>query len=240
MPGYIDLHCHYLPSIDDGVRTLEEGVELCRGLRRIGFDQVVATPHMRTVMFENDRPGIEAKFEEFRSNTSQMTDLPELSLASEHFFDDVFFARFRNRGVLPYPGGRALLVELPPDAMPLGLSERCFEMSVRRVRPVLAHPERYATFFRESYRLDPLLDQGVLPLLDVMSLVGHYGKAPQRAAERMLDEGVYFAACTDCHRPSDVDVAERAIERLRALVGAEETEELLRENPGRVLSGRIA
>ena len=58
--GYVDLHCHYLPGIDDGVRTFEEGVALCRGLRDIGYRRVVATPHIRTAMFPNTKAGLRA------------------------------------------------------------------------------------------------------------------------------------------------------------------------------------
>jgi protein-tyrosine phosphatase len=72
-----------------------------------------------------------------------------------------------------------------------------------------------------------------------MSLVGRYGRASQRAAERMLDEGVYYAACSDAHRPTDVEHVEDAIGRLIDLVGEEEAEELLSENPRRILSGNV-
>ena len=58
-------------------------------------------------------------------------------------------------------------------------------------------------------------------------------------AERMLDEGVYYAACSDTHRPEDVPRVGEAIERLKDLVGEEETEELLSENPRRVLAGEV-
>jgi protein-tyrosine phosphatase len=239
MKGYVDLHCHYLPGIDDGVRTMEEGVELCLGLARLGYAKVVATPHMRTALFENSRSDIERTFQQFQSDASEIEDLPELDFASEHYLDDVFWARFEARLIAPYPGGHAALVELPPESFPLGIERRFFAMNVRRVRPVLAHPERYAPLFRASDAIDPLLDVGVLPLLDLMSLVGRYGRAPARAAERMLEEGVYFGACSDAHRPSDVALVGEALLRLRALVGEDEADELLRDNPRRILDGRF-
>jgi protein-tyrosine phosphatase len=130
-------------------------------------------------------------------------------------------------------------VELHYELWPLRLEARFFDMQVRGVRPVLAHPERYAALFRNTDPLDPLLEVGTVALLDLMSLVGRYGRASQRAAERMLEEGVYYAACTDTHRPGDVELVARAIERLAVLVGPDESRELLGENPARVLSGRV-
>lgn len=237
MKGYIDLHSHYLPAIDDGVRSLEEGVRLCTNLAAIGYDRVVATPHMRTAMFPNHRDGLERAFQEYAEVTRDVPDMPELGLASEHFFDDVFWERFLSDEILPYPGGHAVLVEFPTERLPMRIDDCFFEMNIQGLRPVIAHPERYRPLFRATDAIGGLLRGGALPLLDVMSLVGKYGRRPQRAAERMLGEGVYFAACSDAHRPDDVEIVDRAIQRLQKLVGREHAFALLSENPRRILDG---
>ncbi|MFT5357290.1 MAG: protein-tyrosine phosphatase [Polyangiales bacterium] len=235
--GFVDLHSHYVPAVDDGVNTLEEGVALCEGLRDAGFSMVVATPHIRSVMFPNERAGLEKAHADFCTATAERSGMPVLGLGAEHFFDDVVFGLFRDGNALPYPGGHAALVELPPEAIPRGL-ERCFfDMKVRGMQPVLAHPERYRPLFKRTDPLDALVDAGALPLLDIMSLVGRYGRRPKGAAERMLKEDVYYAACSDAHRPSDVALVRQAIKRLGELVGDERTQELLAQNPRKILDG---
>lgn len=42
----IDIHCHILPDVDDGVRTMEEAVERIRGEVSGGTRAFVATPHV--------------------------------------------------------------------------------------------------------------------------------------------------------------------------------------------------
>jgi protein-tyrosine phosphatase len=237
--GYVDLHCHYLPAIDDGVRTLEEGRALLGGLGKLGYRKVIATPHIRTAMFDNRKPGLERAFRELNAELANERELPETGLGAEHYCDDVFWQLFLDGESVPYPGGKAALVELHYEIWPTRIEERFFEMQVRGVRPVLAHPERYAALFRKTDPLDPLIEVGTVALLDLMSLVGRYGRASQRAAERMLDEGVYYAACSDAHRPSDVEHVAEAIERLARLVGDDEVEELLGENPRRILAGEV-
>ena len=239
MSGFVDLHCHYLPGIDDGVRTMDEGLAVLSGLARLGYSTVVATPHIRTAMFDNRRPGLERAYRELCDIAAGIGGLPETGLGAEHYCDDVFWQLFLSGEIQPYPGDKAALVELHYEVWPVRLEERFFEMQVRGVRPVLAHPERYAALFDETDPLDPMLAVGTVALLDLMSLVGRYGRASRRAAERMLDEGVYYAACTDAHRPSDVALVGEAIARLRELVGDEETEELLSENPRRILTGDV-
>ncbi len=236
MSGYVDLHCHYLPGVDDGVRTLEDARSLLEGLAALGFSEVVATPHIRTAMFENRGPRLE---ERFRSLVSSLepAQLPRLSLAAEHFCDDVFFDLFRRGETLAYRGGRAILVEFHYDAWPRRIEEQFFTLQVKGLRPLLAHPERYRGLFHDTAALDPLLDAGVMTLLDTMSLVGKYGRHAQRAAERMLDEGVYDAACSDAHRPEDLELLGRGLERLVALVGGEEATALLSERARGIVEG---
>lgn len=237
--GYVDLHCHYLPGIDDGVRTMDEGLAVLRGLCALGFETVIATPHIRTAMFDNRKPGLERAHAELVAIAGGLPGVPALGLAAEHYLDDVFWELFTSGAALPYPGGKAALVEFHYEVWPRRVADRFFEMQLRGVRPVLAHPERYHALFDETDPVDPLLEVGTCALLDLMSLVGRYGRRSQRAAERMLDEGVYYAACTDSHRPSDVELVGRAIERLRVLAGDAEAEALLAENPRRILAGTV-
>lgn len=237
--GYVDLHCHYIPGVDDGVRTLDESIALCTGMARIGYEQMIATPHIRTAMFDNRKAGLTAAFDKLQHDLAQVPGMPRLGLASEHFCDDVFFHLFETGEAMPYPGGHAALVEMPNDHLPLNVEQRLFQMSVRGVRPVLAHPERYTPLFKSTDAIERMLQMGVLAQLDVMALVGKYGKAPKKSAERMLKERVYFIASSDSHRPSDVELTQDAIKALKKLVGAEEAEELLADNPRRLLEGRL-
>ena len=44
-PGFVDVHSHAVPSGDDGARTLEEAVQLCRIAVDTGTRVLFATPH---------------------------------------------------------------------------------------------------------------------------------------------------------------------------------------------------
>lgn len=238
MAGYIDLHCHWVPGIDDGVRSVAEGVELLRGLASIGFAHVFATPHMRPGMFNNDRAAIEAAYTAMAAQLAGQPALPTVGLASEHYFDDTVFQRLLAGQGLTYPGGHALLIELNAEMFPLRFADRVIDLRRRKIRPVLAHPERYAAVWAKPKILDEVLDAGAVLLLDVAALVGKYGRKPQKTAEGLLEEGYYYAACSDAHRPADVAEVHRGIERLAALAGREEADFLLREGPTAILEGR--
>jgi protein-tyrosine phosphatase len=234
-----DLHCHYLPGVDDGVRTLQDGVALCRGLKQLGYRKVVATPHIRPGMFDNHKPQLEAAFAQLCAATRDEPELPELGLAAEHFCDDTFFGLLERGAALPYPGGHAALIEFATDRLPLRISEQFFRMQVRGVRPVIAHPERYTPVWKDDEVLRALVERGALALLDVMALIGKYGRRPQRCAEDLLDQDLYFAACSDSHKPEDLPGVERGIARLIELVGPEHAELLLADHPQQILEGTV-
>jgi protein-tyrosine phosphatase len=237
MSGYVDLHLHYVPFVDDGVRTIEDGITLCRELTSLGFSHLVTTPHIRSGMFDNTRAGLTAAFDSFRARALEVGGLPQLSLSAEHHVDGVFLELLHAGELLPFPGGKALLVEFAHDVLPVAFEQLVFKLGLKGLRPILAHPERYAPLFKRTTPIERFLDQDLGLQLDLMSLVGKYGRAAKRAAERMLEEGVYTIAASDAHRPEDAPRVADALERLKRLVGPDETQILLRDNPSRLLAG---
>lgn len=237
MPIFIDLHSHYVPGIDDGVETFEDGVALCQGLASLGYARAVATPHIRAGMFDNQPGDLRRAFDSFVERARDEPGMPELGLGAEHHCDSLFWGLFERGEHVTYPGGFCALIELPYEALPPLLDEQLFRLSLKGVRAVLAHPERYVPLFKKTDPIDGLLDRGVAAQLDVMSLIGKYGRKARKAAERMLDEGTYTIACSDAHRSRDVRDVGKAIEALFKRAGDEEATLLLAENPRRLLAG---
>lgn len=234
--GRVDLHCHWVANIDDGARSPADGIAMLKGLKALGYAEVVATPHMRPGMFDNDRTSIAAGYAAMAPHLAEAsTDLPAVSLGSEHWFDDVVYGRIVEGHGVPYRGGGALLVEVNPRAFPLLFANRLVDLRRAGFLVVLAHPERYEPVWKDDSCLDPLLDAGAALLLDVASLVGKYGRAAQKAAEKLLDDEAYEAACTDSHKPDDLDSMALALGVLDKRVGRDEAIRLTATAPAAIL-----
>ena len=237
MNGWIDLHCHYVPGIDDGASSAEDGLTMLRGLASLGFSRVLATPHTRPGMFDNTRATIRAAFQQFVIGLPPGEALPELALSSEHYFDEVVFQRLLSGEALPYPGEKAALLEFYQIDFPPMIQHRLSDLRGRGLLPVIAHPERYQCLWRSPETLERLVDGGSAALLDVAALIGKYGRKTQECAEILLDRGLYHAACSDAHRPSDVAEVARGMARVAELYGDEELDFLFREGPQSLLAG---
>ncbi|HWL88358.1 MAG TPA: CpsB/CapC family capsule biosynthesis tyrosine phosphatase, partial [Polyangiaceae bacterium] len=123
----------------------------------------------------------------------------------------------------------------PTGTFPAFLQARLFDLRRAGLTPVLAHPERYQPVWKSVTALEPVLDAGTHLQLDLCSLVGKYGRSAQRAAEELLETEAYEIACSDAHKPEDVDAVVSSIERLEALVGRAESLRLLIEGPRSLL-----
>jgi protein-tyrosine phosphatase len=235
MPGFIDLHCHWIPSVDDGARNVDEAITMLRALAELGFERVLATPHMRPGLFDNTAADLRTAFERVQAQIGVQTGLPERALSSEHFFDEVVFERLCSGQGLPYPGGAAVLLEFHGSTFPPRVEQLLAQLRRRGLVPVVAHPERYQAVWERPEILDRLGDQGVLALLDVAALAGKYGRATQRSAELLLERGAYHAACSDAHRPEDVTQVARGMRWVAERYGESELQALFRDGPLQIL-----
>jgi protein-tyrosine phosphatase len=238
MEGFVDLHSHLLPGVDDGATDVRQAATMAGGLRALGYTCLVTTPHARPGLFDPDDAEVEAALRLLREALGAAG--PRILAAGEHFLDDVIWNRIAEGRARPYPNGRAILVEIPSvGPAPARLAEQLFRLHVGGLRPVMAHPERCAAFTSDPSLVERLARSGVAMALDLTSLVGDGGRSARRAAEKLLSLDLYDAACTDMHSPDELPRVEKSIRLLRKLVGDDGLDRLLHAGPARIaLEGR--
>lgn len=236
--GYIDLHCHWVSGVDDGAPNAAEGRAILRGLCELGFSRVVATPHMRPGLFDNTREELEVAYRAAVRGLEPESGLPALGLACEHYLDDVVYERIVQSRALPFPGGRAILLELYDSEFSGRLETMLANLRRRGLVPVIAHPERYRALWGHPGQLERLVDVGAAALLDIAALAGHYGQSPQRAAQHFLELGLYTAACSDAHRSADLEPVRAGMDWVVQRYGRSELNGLLGEGPSEILAGK--
>jgi len=217
------------------------------GLAGLGFEHVVATPHMRPGLFHNDQESLRLAYERMLPELEKETALPLVSLASEHFFDDAVVARIREGQALPYHPQRdargprtsgPILVEFSDLVPSAPILRQLFRLQADGYTPVIAHPERYRAAWTRPELVVEWVEAGCLALLDICALIGKYGEQPQRTALRLLELEAYDAACSDAHRPSDIPLVAEALIALERAAGRAELDFLLGSGPRGILHGQ--
>ena len=64
-PLVTDMHCHLLPLVDDGSKSLEESLEVMEAMKATGFEEIRLTPHFQHPRFPNDPADILKRFKNF-------------------------------------------------------------------------------------------------------------------------------------------------------------------------------
>lgn len=238
-PELVDLHCHLVPGVDDGVPTLEEALRWLRRFRERGIRRLVATPHLPASHAVSDyRTRVEKRFAELRRAASDEVPDLELGLAFEIRLSDEADVPPDDRGLWLGPGGH-LLVEfsrfrVPPDPL-LPLREL---LDAGRI-PVLAHPERFRSATATADWTRRLVDAGVLLCPNAGSLLGRYGPEAAGRAEGLLRRGHAALVASDHHgRPSRSEDLRDVADHLEGWTGGEAAARvLLSENPARIARG---
>lgn len=236
--GYVDLHLHLLPGVDDGCQTMEDTLALARALVSLGYTHAAPSPHHRPE-YASAATALE-RLEEVRVALGEAKVALELSVNAENAFLDERLMRELGTPALRKvggPAGRYLLVEAPYTTPLPALPDLVFRMKLKGVTPLIAHPERCLEFERKG-RAEELVAAGALLQLDLGSLIGRYGKDAQKIARRLLEAGLYAVAATDLHSPVRAEAwVSESMRALEKAAGARSLRSLLSENPAAILRG---
>ena len=239
MDGFIDIHSHLLPGIDDGPRDLDAALEMARSAAESGTGTLVSTPHLRSdfpaVHVEEIADRCRAMAEAARAAGITLNIVPgaETSLAWALDASDEALA------AATYGGrGTDLLIETPDDVSML--EALLFQVRVRGVRVTLAHPERSASFQRDPAAVERLADQQVLLQVNAGALMAKPGSAHRRLAEHLCRTGIAHALASDGHRARDwrpVSALGPGVQALAGLVGEARADWMSRAAPGAIIAG---
>lgn len=234
---YIDIHCHLLPGVDDGVKDWEESLACLEQARREKVSRILVTPHIFPERYPNSPGALRAAFGAWCERASALGF--DLSLGSEVFFGPRLAEDHAAGRFLTLAGGPYLLVELPLLTCPPGVPQAFYELQLLGVLPVLAHPERYAYVADNPRRLAELAGAQVPFQLTTHSVAGLFGKRIQATAFDLMERGWVHLLASDAHSPaSRAPLFREAVRVVAHRYGKEAARRLTIDNPRRVLEGR--
>ena len=240
----IDVHCHYLPGVDDGARTIQDAIALLRAACEDGAGAAVLTPHVHAGRWDNALSTLQPRFAAIRRLIAGKGIGIRLYLGAEVHLLPASLALIE-AGDVPYLGGwdgmKVLLLELPDGHIPAEAIGSVRRLLRRDVLPMIAHPERNKAVMRNVDAIEPFVLEGCLLQLTAASVIGEFGDRAARASRELLERGWATLVASDAHhlmrRPPRLGAARRW---LREHYGEAVAAEMTAVAPGRIVAGRAA
>jgi protein-tyrosine phosphatase len=234
MMGFIDIHCHILPGLDDGPEEPEESLEMARMAADDGITQIFATPHIMDGVYDNTTETITGALQALRERLS--FDLEILPGADVRVTPEMLVGRDTSH-LFPLGSSNYLLVELPTYTLPPNLQNLFFNLKRKGIEPVITHPERHMVLMGSLKKLRELKETGAFVQITAMSITGGFGREVRRSSLAMLEKGLVDFVATDAHdtkrRPP---VLSKAYEEVRKRFGDRTADRIFITNPGIVLA----
>ncbi len=221
MSSAVDFHSHILPGIDDGSKDTEESIAMLQMEQAQGIDCVVATPHFYPQRDQLDRflERREQAVKRLVEKIGERSELPRLHIGAEvHFFRGI--GDCNALSLLTIADGNYIMIEMPQlmwtDEMYRQL-ERIY--TKQKLRPILAHIDRYLSGFRTAKLLKRLEE---LPVLIQANAEFFLDKRTEAVAMRMLRDGKIHLLGSDCHNlTSRKPNLEEALKKIEKRLGDE-------------------
>lgn len=230
----IDIHSHIIPKIDDGSKSMEMTIQMLKNAKNRGTNEIVATPHY---LLEYG----EATIEEVKKYVQEINELlkdenidMKIYHGQEVYFSERIIEDYLNNNIGTINDSRYMLIEFNMRKFDDNIFDILYELQVRNIVPIIAHPERYRDFIEKPSRINDFIKEGYLFQLNSGSFEGKLGENARKTAEIFLANNIYNFIGSDAHnvtsRTTGIDDALNLIRKKNAF-----TEEIFNNSSKRLV-----
>lgn len=236
---FTDIHCHLVPGIDDGAKSLDESLAMARLAVEEGVDTIICTPHQCGNASHVTGDMIRTQVAELQSQLTAVGIPLRVLPGADVRIEPGLVGMLHSGSVVSLADlRRHVLLELPHEVY-LPLEPLLGELRSAGMTGILSHPERNAGILARPEIMGRLVDRGCLMQVTAGSLMGTFGPASQQAAEQFVLQGLVHFIATDAHgskarRP----LMKRAYEKCVQLVGEPAANQMHCLHPAAVAAGK--
>lgn len=233
----IDIHCHILPNVDDGPQSLDEALEMAKEAVREGIHTIVATSHfIKESKFIIGEP-LKNELELFNAKLQKEGIPLKVLLGNEAYISPQLPSQLDSGEVFTINNSRYLLLELPINSIPSYTEEILYQLKLRGIVPIIAHPERYRQVNEDPKIVLEWINKGSLIQINAGSLMGRFGENARDMAVTLLKQRKVHFIGSDGHssrsrKPKLREACKIAVD----ILGESAGKKLVCHNPAMVLN----
>lgn len=232
MTGYIDIHAHLLPKIDDGAKDLDTSLEMFRIAEKSGIREMILTPHFKPMRHNAGPEKIAVLIGQMEAKLKEEKIDIQLYPGNELYYHSEMVSRIEEKQACTMADSDYVLVEFGPMDEYDYIRNGIYQVIAGGYRPILAHAERYEAVSRGEERVEDLIQMGCYIQLNAGSIMGQFGFGTKQFTKKLLKQRLVHFVATDAH-----DTAKRApklnecAKYISKKFGEAYMRELLYENP---------
>ncbi|TKK65997.1 histidinol phosphatase [Ilyomonas limi] len=200
-----DMHSHLLPGLDDGLKTMDETIAFIKELHGLGYQKFICTPHIIADLHPNSPATILPRLEEVKRALREQNIPVQIDAAAEYMVDIDFENSIKRGDQLLTLCDKYILIEMSYIAPSPNMEQVIFELNMKGLKPIIAHPERYLYYHNDFAKYQRLIDLGAVLQVNLLSLLGYYGKGVKIVAEKLIKQDMIQFAGTDMHHTNHLN-----------------------------------
>ncbi|MGE5704692.1 MAG: tyrosine-protein phosphatase [Clostridia bacterium] len=215
----IDIHCHILPGVDDGAKSLDEAIRMAQTAWKDGITDIIATPHTHNGIYVNWRDDILHAVESFQQVLERQHIPIHIHPGAEIHIHEHLLDHLRSAKLATMSNHvRFLLLELPFMHLPKFTDDVIASLIEEGVTPIIAHPERIEPLKNRPERLALWIEQGAIAQVTASSVTRKRNSSVKKRAEQLIREQLIHLVASDGHdnvnRKVELSHAYAVIEKL--------------------------
>ena len=191
----VDIHCHILPSVDDGCSSIEETRKLLENAINEGISDVCITPHFsRNDDFVCRANVLISKYNELKDACKDLSI--NLYLGNELMIDKDLDELLVDKQLLSLNNSKYVLVEFPFEGYKSEYNEYLYNISISGYKIIIAHPERYMWVINNPRNIDRWMNEGYYIQSNVTSLKN---SKTRNFMFKLIEDSKLHFICSDAH-----------------------------------------
>ena len=237
--GYLDIHSHILPAVDDGSKDWEMTKGMLLAAYEQGVRQMIATPHNYPGNHKQDNEKIKRLAKEADKLAKQIAPDFQVFCGNEVFYRRGIAQEIEDGHVLTMAGSRYILVEFYPNEQYGKIYQGLKELVEDGYYPIIADMERVHVLFSNEEKVREMIKMGISVQVNSGSLMGGVFDRRSARLRKYIESGMVHFLGSDCHNlterpPMMKDCAEKLYKKLPSSC----VDRLLYENRESLLKNR--
>ena len=197
--GFVDLHSHILPGVDDGSRNMDETVRMLHIAYNEGIRTIFATPHYMAGAKNRPVDQLRAICDEVQKEAAKIDPNMRILLGNEIYYSESVLEAIQSGAALTLAGSRYVLIEFSPKEMFNNMFRALSGLISGGYLPIVAHMERYGCLHRNKDRTEELISLGCYLQMNCSSLIGGLLDKDAKYHRRLVEQGMIHFLGSDCH-----------------------------------------